>query len=1390
MRLLLGAGAIYEEGHTAVRLRYTLHTMTQDRPFPDEERRLVTVLFADLVGYTSASETRDPEVIQDALNLCFERLASEIQRYGGYVDKVVGDEIMALFGAPKAQEDDAGKAVAAALAMQQALGELTPQLVDRMGQGFTIRIGINTGLVVTGAVGPGGYTVTGDAVNVAARLEKATDPGTVLVGDATRRLARRPFRWGERQEFEVKGRREAVVCYRAEGLIEAPLQLVPVPSDTPFVGRSDVLAELRAAWESAATGGRVLQVAGESGIGKTRLLAHLFASVDPAPSHVLYTRTDTPPRTFGPIMQLLPSLRENLPPGFLERIEALAREHETEPTAQVEPDWLVNGLADVIARLATKGPIAFVLDDMHRADRATVDIIEKLIARLKTLPVLILLVRQPLGRRVRRVSEEETLILHPLSPDEARSLVTSMAPGLREPVAAQIVSRAGGNPLYLELMATAVAAAPEGTVIPESLQTAVVARVDELDETSRRALREASVFGQSFYEEPLKLTTTVSEGLFNALEHLCAIGLLDDLGDSRHRGYMFRHSLMQEVLYQGLLLRQRADLHRRAAEALEIAREEGLEIEPEQLAFHYQEAGDVQRAAAYHLASADRADNLRAPGEARAHRRAANQLLNMASLASLYATNGRPSVAVRAAAAGLQSLVAALLVLPIFLIFATQRPEPNKLTLGLPFEIIDFNLSSVMLAIVLGGLPLLVAGIVFSHLAVPVLMRRSISYVTLGGAIAFGWLLALASFLLGYGALVGLLRLGALDDLSSKYVGGATLQILLGNYSLVWMACAGTLVLSICWTVLLRLQARGWARLRRSSSGPTALGRGRRWSALRQGGLLVAAGGGLTIALLLAYQVGIFPNGSAQAGLSAGRFVGVLMPFAVLILLGVGASWFAGRKLRSDQSGFQLGFFGFEIPLLLALAFGLVAWFGMRQAVIVSANGIDTPGSLAPFDHAIALFPDLGTAYYLRGERHLANNDFAGARRDFDKAAELDPSFPATYLARGRVLVQLGETQAALSDADRLIELRPDHPGGYAIRALAKAKSGDLNGAAQDLSLATRPLPPNARAWDAYFVRCLALAAVSRFDEAEADCKRVQELNPGHIISLDQLALIAFARADAETDPEKATSYYREGINYTTRVLAIVPNNAIAWTNRGQAYSVIGQANRDASALQQSDDDLTRALALTPEAVRALMNRALTRLYLDRAADSQADALRAETLFLANPKDALADGVQEGDPTVNRLFIAFYTQQYALVVRQADSLKKMGLDTPWVLSNKGLARVELGDVQHGLDDVNAALTKDPQYALAYDRRGYIYFLQSDLQRAEADLDQAARLAALLTPEQQAELSYHRALLFEKRGQAALASAENQQAADRVQVPSIRRLIEELSQRLKAASPAS
>jgi class 3 adenylate cyclase/tetratricopeptide (TPR) repeat protein len=1333
--------------------------MTQERIILGEERRLVSVLFADLVGYTSVSEARDPELMQEALNLCFHRLAAEIGRFGGYVDKVVGDEIMALFGAPRAQEDDAGKAVAAALAMQRALEELAPRLEERLGQGFGMRVGINTGLVVTGAVGPGGYTVTGDAVNVAARLEKAAEPGAVLVGESTRRLARRQFRWGDRQEFTVKGRTESVVCYTVEELRAAPLRLVPAPSETPFVGREEHLRQIRDAWAVTGIGSaRALQVVGEAGIGKTRMLAHFFTTAGTPPERVLYTRADTPPRTFGPLLQLLPSLRENLPRGFQERVEALARAHETAESPEIDPDWLVDGLVEVIRALAADGPVALVLDDMHRADSATLDVVERLLPRLAALPVMTLLLRQPTGRRLRGVSMADSVTLEPLPQQQARALVVAAAPDLSEGTVTEIVSRAGGNPLYLELLAAATTAAPEGARIPESLQTAVVARVDELNETSRQVLREASVFGQSFYEEPLKLTTTVSEGLYEALAHLCEVGLLDDLPEVHRRGYQFRHSLVQQVLYEGLLRRQRADLHLRAAESLELVEEEGMEVEPEQLAYHFQEAGDNERAAAYYLAAGERADRLRAPSEARSYRRAANRLLNMASLAGLYATHGRPTATARAGGAALQALLAIALVLPTFVLFVTRQPKPNLLTLGLPFEISDFNLSSVLLAVVLGGLPLMVAGIAFSHLAVPVLMRRRVPLPTLVGTALGGWLLGLLFVLTGYGALVGLLRINALDRLSSMYVGAATLQLLLGDYSLLLAVVIGTAVVAAAWTALLRFQVRGWARLRRSSVGPRQMEEGRRWAALRQLGLLVAAAGALAVALLAAYQFGTLPNGDVQVRLASGAFAGLLPAFAGMAVLGGAAAWLSTGRLRARSAAQQLGFFGFEVPLVLAIAFGLVAWFGMRQAVIVSANEVDTPGNLSAFNTVVRLFPNLGMARYLRGESRLADGDFESALADLDRAVELDGGLAATYLARGRVLIGLGDFAAAASDGSRLIELRPDHPAGYAIRAWAEAKQNDLAAAAEDFNMATRPLPEGVQAWDAYFVRCLALAAVKQYDRAEPDCLRVLELNPNHFVSLDELALIAFNRGE-----------YEKGIEYTSKLLEIQKDNVQALVNRGTAYRLLDR-------YEEAEADLNRAIELDPENAPAYENRAIARLFMDRPDEALADANRAVEL--------------DAGQLYTRLFVASYVGADRIAIEDATTLLQREEPTADLLSSRGLAYLQVGELQQGLDDFNRALEIDPEFAEGYDRRGYAYFLLGDYERSKQDLDEALLRIATLPSQGRAELDYHCALLLRAQGRRDAALADLGEASKLVEVPSVRRAIEELQRSLEGEGVGS
>jgi tetratricopeptide (TPR) repeat protein len=327
---------------------------------------------------------------------------------------------------------------------------------------------------------------------------------------------------------------------------------------------------------------------------------------------------------------------------------------------------------------------------------------------------------------------------------------------------------------------------------------------------------------------------------------------------------------------------------------------------------------------------------------------------------------------------------------------------------------------------------------------------------------------------------------------------------------------------------------------------------------------------------------------------------------------------------------------------------------------------------------------------------------------------------------------------------------------------------GDVAGAAGDLALATRPLPENARAWDAYFVRCMALSSVQRWEEAEADCKRVLDLNPGHIVSLDRLAWVAYQQGDYEA----AASYWSE-------VLEIQEDNAIAWANRGESYTQLGR-------YEEAVADQTRAIELAPTLAKAHNERGFNLLFLDRPQEALADLARAVELYDADPEAAIASRMQPGEAHTTRLFVALYSGEYELAIQDADSVERLGLVSPWVVGNRGLAYLELGELQRGLDEINRALAMDADFALNYDRRGYAYYLLGDYDRALADFDEAlSRLASLNGPQQRSDLFYHRALLFQAQGRLAAAADEAAEAAREAEVPSVRRQIEELERALEA-----
>ena len=390
----------------------------------DAERRVVTVVFADLADFTALAEGRDPESVKELLDACFGALVPVITAHGGHVDKIIGDELMAVFGAPVAHEDDAERAVRAALALTAALRPIDPALV--------LRVGINTGEVLAGPVGPGhGYTVTGDAVNTAHRLVSTAALGETLVGERTHTLTDTVVTYEERGPFVLRGKQEPVRAWAATGVSVSPGLRWGSGLSRPLVGRGAELADLTAVIERSvvATRPTVVVVTGEPGVGKTRLALELASSPMMANRRVRVLWASCPPygsaSTLGPLADLVRAallvdvtapratqvarLRERAhatgcgdrvrPDAARVRVSQLlglyevpARPAETDagPTRARLVDQLLGAVRSVLFALTSEQPLFIVIDDVQWASDAVVTFLRHLPNRLPAAPIAVL----------------------------------------------------------------------------------------------------------------------------------------------------------------------------------------------------------------------------------------------------------------------------------------------------------------------------------------------------------------------------------------------------------------------------------------------------------------------------------------------------------------------------------------------------------------------------------------------------------------------------------------------------------------------------------------------------------------------------------------------------------------------------------------------------------------------------------------------------------------------------------------------------------------------------------------------------------------------------------------------------------------------------------------
>ena len=586
-------------------------------PGADQARKTVTVLFADLAGSTAMQEEMDPEAVRGFMARYYRSMQTAVDDNGGRVVKFVGDAVMAAFGVPEVAEDDAYRSLCAATAMHDAFTRLVEEERAELGVALGLRIGINTGEVV---VEEGDDDVVGDAVNVAARLEHAAPAGAVLVGDDTYRLARARASFGPPRQLEVRGRAEPVAARVLESLEHQPSDV-----RAAFVGRSDELAVLVGALGTAEAMGRarLVTVVGSPGVGKSRLLDELEATVSDAAT-VLRARCDQRGNaTLAPIRDVLRAAIA-LGPG-LDQVLADDPERDRvvsavgalvgdgQPETPQETFWAVRRVIEATSR---HRPTVVVLDDLHWAEPMLLDLVEHLAEWLSASPVLLVAAGRPELRELRPAlvevgSRPRTVVsLEGLDPDTTAELAAELlgAGALPLEVVARVVAATEGNPLFVRELVRmlvddgvlrpegggwVVAVDPREIDVPPTIASLLAARIERLQVDERTVLERAAVIGHEVVLGALVdlLPAAGRAHLDAVLESLRRKELLEPVGSYwiDEPVLRFHHVLIRDAAYRRLLREARADLHERAARWLAAKTGGGAEHD-ELIGFHLEQA--------------------------------------------------------------------------------------------------------------------------------------------------------------------------------------------------------------------------------------------------------------------------------------------------------------------------------------------------------------------------------------------------------------------------------------------------------------------------------------------------------------------------------------------------------------------------------------------------------------------------------------------------------------------------------------------------------------------------------------------------------------------------------------------------------------------------------
>ena len=622
-------------------------TITKAAPPKDTaaERRQVTVMFSDLVGSTAISARMDPEDLREVISAYQKCVAEAVQRFGGFVAKYMGDGVLVYFGYPQAHEDDAERAVRAGLQVVAAVGGLKTHAP------LQTRVGIATGLVVVGdLIGSGAsqeQAIVGETPNLAARLQGVAEPNCVVIAESTRKLVGNLFELEDLGAKDLRGISGPVRAWLAvrPSSAESRFDAFHASGLTELVGREEELELLLRRWSKAKSGeGQVVLLSGEAGIGKSRLIAALLERLATEP-HTRLRHFCSPQHTdsalyptIGHIERAAGFTRDDSTQTKLDKLDALLAQSSTSAhdatffadmlslpndgrypvldlTPQQRRQRTLDALVSQVAALSRQNPLLMIFEDAHWTDPTSLELFNRIVNRIPTLRVLLIVTFRPefeppwIGRPY-----VTSLTINRLAEREVGAMIDGVIGNKLLPanIRQDIIERTDGIPLFVEEMTKAVleagtesaaehtaAALPlSALAVPPSLHASLMARLDRLGPSAKEAAQIGAAIGREFSHDLLAVVMPKAEKELNsALDGLAAAGLVFRQGIAPDATYLFKHALVQDAAYGTLLREPRRALHARIADALESQFAEIAEKQPELLARHYTEAGQIEKSA-------------------------------------------------------------------------------------------------------------------------------------------------------------------------------------------------------------------------------------------------------------------------------------------------------------------------------------------------------------------------------------------------------------------------------------------------------------------------------------------------------------------------------------------------------------------------------------------------------------------------------------------------------------------------------------------------------------------------------------------------------------------------------------------------------------------------